>query len=91
MNFAKLSNDELQDLLASKAVYAAEIERRYGVFNKLKSIFSVVCDFFNRGVDPFTAPLALEYGVPHHSVRKSRFSGVARAKREAKKRRNRRG
>ena len=27
MNFAKLSNDELQDLLASKAVYAAEIER----------------------------------------------------------------
>ena len=63
---------------------------RYGVFNKLKSIFSVVCDFFNRGVDPFTAPLALEYGVPHHSVRKSRFSGVARAKRMARKLRNRR-
>ena len=69
----------------------SSLNGRYGVFNKLKSIFSVVCDFFNRGVDPFTAPLALEYGVPHHSVRKSRFSGVARAKREAKKRRNRRG
>ena len=26
MNFSKLSNDELQDLLASKAVYAAQIE-----------------------------------------------------------------
>lgn len=63
---------------------------RYGVFNKLKSIFSVVCDFFNRGVDPLTAPLALEYGVPHHSVRKSRLSGVARAKRMARKLRNRR-
>ena len=60
------------------------------MFNKLKSIFSVVCDFFNRGVDPLTAPLALEYGVPHHSVRKSRFSGVARAKRMARKLRNRR-
>ena len=31
MNFSKLSNDELQDLLASKAVYAAEIEAELSV------------------------------------------------------------
>ena len=33
MNFAKLSNDELQDLLASKAVYAAEIEAELSVLS----------------------------------------------------------
>ena len=31
MNFAKLSNDELQDLLAAKAVYAAQIEAELSV------------------------------------------------------------
>ena len=33
MNFAKLSNDELQELLASKAVYAAEIEAEPSVLS----------------------------------------------------------
>ena len=33
MNFSKLFNDELQDLLASKAVYAAEIEAELSVLS----------------------------------------------------------
>ena len=31
MNFSKLSNDEPQDLLAAKAVYAAQIEAELSV------------------------------------------------------------
>ena len=31
MNFSKLSSDDLQDLLASKAVYAAQIEAELSV------------------------------------------------------------
>ena len=33
MNFSKLSSDDLQDLLASKAVYAAEIEAELSVLS----------------------------------------------------------